>query len=68
MGNFLVIPKRKCWSSRFEVGFALSIKDRRYVDNEDVVAAAPTGGAPTTSKWSTILLPTKVRLLLEAWW
>ena len=35
------------------------------VENEDVVGAAPTGDAPTTSEWSTILLPTKVRLILE---
>ena len=27
----------------------------------------PTGDAPTTSEWSTILLPTKVRLILEVW-
>ena len=32
----------------------------RHVDG-----AAPTGDAPTTSEWSTILLPTKVRLILE---
>ena len=32
---------------------------------EDVVGAAPTGDAPTTSEWSTILLHTKVRLILE---
>ena len=37
------------------------------VDNEDVVGAAPTGDAPTTSELSTILLPTKVRLILETW-
>ena len=37
------------------------------VENEDVVGAAPTGDAPTTSEWSTILLPTKVRLILENW-
>ena len=36
-----------------------------WVENEDVVGAAPTGDAPTTSEWSTILLPTKVRLILE---
>ena len=35
------------------------------VENEDVVGAAPTGDAPATSEWSTILLPTKVRLILE---
>ena len=34
--------------------FAQSIEARRSVDNEDVVGAAPTGGAPTTSEWSTI--------------
>ena len=35
------------------------------VKYEDVVGAAPTGDAPTTSEWSTILLHYKVRLLLE---
>ena len=30
-----------------------------------LLGAAPTGDAPTTSEWSTILLPTKVRLILE---
>ena len=36
--------------------------------NEDVVGAAPTGDAPTTSELSTILLPTKVRLTVEVLW
>ena len=40
---------------------------RCKVENEDVVWAAPTGDAPTTSEWSTILLPTKVCLILETW-
>ena len=35
------------------------------VENEDVVAAALTGDAPTTSEWSTILFSTKVRIILE---
>ena len=35
---------------------------------EDVVEAAQTGDAPTTSELSTILLPTKVRLILEVLW
>ena len=35
------------------------------VENEDVVGAAPTGDTPTTYQWSTILLPTKVGLILE---
>ena len=34
-------------------------------DRRCSVGAAPTGDAPTTSEWSTIVLPTKVRLLLE---
>ena len=41
------------------------LEARCQVENEDVVGAAPTGDAPTTSEWSTILLPTKVRLILE---
>ena len=45
--------------------FAESLEARYWVENEDVVGAAPTGDAPTTSEWSTILLPTKVRLILE---
>ena len=47
------------------VVFAQSIEAMCYVENEDVVGAAPTGDAPTTSELSTILLPTKVRLILE---
>ena len=49
------------------VVFALSIQVRCLVENEYVVGAAPTGDAPTTSEWSTIWLPTKVRLILEDW-
>ena len=45
--------------------FAESLEARYQVENEDVVGAAPTVNAPTTSEWSTILLPTKVRLILE---
>ena len=37
------------------------------VQNKGVVGAAPTGDAPTTSEWSTIVLPIKVRLILEVW-
>ena len=32
-----------------------------------MVTAALTGAAPTTSEWSTILLPTKVHLTLDVW-
>ena len=41
--------------------------DWSQVENEDVVGAAPTGNAPTTSEWSTILLPTQTCLILETW-
>ena len=37
------------------------------IENEDVVGAAPTSDAPTTSEWSTILLLSKVWLILEVW-
>ena len=57
--------KFKCFSSRFVVVFAQTIEGRCSVENEDVVGAAPTGDALTTSEWSTILLPTKVWLILE---
>ena len=44
--------------------FAKSLEARCQVENEDVFGAAPTADAPTTSEWTTILLPTKVRLIL----
>ena len=55
----------KLSSSRHAVVFVQYIKARCRVENEDVVGAAPTGDASTTSEWSTILLPAKVRLVLE---
>ena len=51
------------WSSPLAGVSAKSID----AENEDVVRAAPTGNDPTTSEWSTILLITKVRLILEVW-
>ena len=36
-------------------------------ENENVVGAAPTGGAPTTTEWLTIVLPIEVRLILDVW-
>ena len=38
------------------------------VGNEDVIGATPTGDARTTFQWSRILLPTKMRVMLEIWW
>ena len=61
------IPKPKCFSSRLAVVFAQSIEATCKVENEDVVGVSPVGDAPTTSEWSTILLPTKVWLILEVW-
>ena len=55
-----LIRKLKCFSSRLVVVFVKYIEARCEVENEDVVGAAPTGDAPTTSEWATILLPTKV--------
>ena len=48
-----------------EVVFAHSIGARCLVENEDVVGPTPTSDAPTISEWSTLLLPTEVRLILE---
>ena len=45
----------------------LSLKCEILSENEDVVGAAPTGDVPTTSEWSTILLPTNMCLTLEVW-
>ena len=55
------------FSCRLVLPLSQSIKAMRSVDNEDVVGAAPTGDAPTTSEWSAMLLPTEVRLILENW-
>ena len=40
--------------------WVLLVADRCYVENGDVVGEAPTGDAPTTSKASKRLLPTKL--------
>ena len=47
------ILKLKWFLSRLDVVFAQNVEAMCYVENEDVV-----GAAPTTSEWSTILLPT----------
>ena len=51
----------RCSGTRYS-GTWLYIEARCWVENEDVVGVAPTGDAPTTSEWSTILLPTKLVL------
>ena len=44
------ISKLKCVSSRVAVVFVQYIEARCYVENEDVVGAAPTGDDPTSSE------------------
>ena len=62
------ILKLKCFSPRLADVFVQSIEARCWVENEDVVGAAPAGDdAPTASEWSTMLLPTKARFILEIW-
>ena len=60
--------EHKWFSSCLATVFVQSIKARYYVENEDVAGEAPTGDAPTTSHWSTIVLPTNVCIILEVWW
>ena len=35
--------------------------------DQGIMQSNMTSDAPTTSEWSTILLPAKVRLILEVW-
>ena len=42
------------FSSHPVVVFTQFVEARCSVENDDVVGAAPTGDAPTTSEWSTI--------------
>ena len=62
------MPKLKGLSSGIADVFAQPIEARCKVQNEDVVGVAPTGDAPTTSEWSTFLLPSKLSVILEIWW
>ena len=62
--------KSQIWNdSRLVLPLSLlnPLKPGVEVENEDVVGVAPTGDAPTTSEWSMILLPAKVRFILEVW-
>ena len=61
------MSKHRLFPSRLAVVCPQPTEAKCLVDNEDVVGAAPTGDAPTASELSTILLPTKVRLILETW-
>ena len=45
--------------------FAQSTEARRYVENGDVVGAAPTGDASTKFEWSTNKMPIKVSVTLK---
>ena len=59
------MSKLRLFPSRHAVVCAQSTEAKCLVDDEDVVGAAPTGDAPITSELSTIILPTKVRLILD---
>ena len=48
------IPKLKCFSSQLTVIFAHYIEAKCWVENEDVVGAAPAGDASIASEWSII--------------
>ena len=61
------ILQLECFSSQLAVIILQYIEAKCSVENEDIVGAAPTGDAPTTSEWSAIELPTIVRLILETW-
>ena len=52
ISNYMMcqIQKLKCFSSHLAVVFAQSVEARCKVENEEVVGAAPTGDAPTTSE------------------
>ena len=52
-------------SSHLAVEFEQSIEARCKIENEYVVGATPTGDAPTTFEWSTVLPPTNVPLVLD---
>ena len=52
----------------FRLVMQLSLHIEAMCSVENVSGAAPTGDAPITSEWSTILLPTKVRLISDVWW
>ena len=61
------IPKFKWFLSLLAIVCAQSIEAGCKFGNEDVVGAAPTGDAPTTSECTAILLPIRVRLILDIW-
>ena len=57
------ISHTKCFSCHLALVSAHSTE----ATNEDVVGAVLAEDAPPKSEWSTILLPTKVHLILEVW-
>ena len=61
------ISQLKCSLFLLAVVFSQSIEARCWAHHEDVVGAAPTGDASTTSEWSKILFSTEVRLIIEIW-
>ena len=67
-GNTRVVYTELSWCSNFNVShLALQLSLPSPFNPEYVAGAVPTGDAPTTSGLSTIILLTKVRLILEVW-
>ena len=56
--------------ARTSAAMVLTVYDKQDLvfHGEGFLWHTPTGNAPTTSEWSTILLPTKLQLILEIWW
>ena len=69
ISNIRRTKSRNLYVSRLGVQLSLWNKLKPSVKwkNEDVVGTAPTGDAPTTCEWLTILLPNKVPLILQTW-
>ena len=69
ISNISRTHSQKLHDSRLVLQLSLAnpLKPGVKLRNEDVVGAAPTGDAPTTSGWPPSVLPTKVQLILEIW-
>ena len=62
------IAKLKCFSPRLVAAFVQFIEAMSLVEFDDIVGAAPTGGAPARYEVLTILLYTKLCLTLDGLW
>ena len=67
--SFIACCLINLWMARWPITWfnGVYLDEAGFLENEDVVGAAPAGDAPSTSERSTILLPTEVWLVLEVW-